>query len=450
MNAKTHFQTGKELHKQENYIGACEQFERAIAIDENYVDAYYYWGLALVNLNEYDQAINKYQRAIAINENYLPAYYSWGLALINLNQYDEAIDKFKQAIAIDQNFLDAYNYWGLALINQKKYDEAIDKFKQAIAIDQNFLDAYNYWGLALINLNQYEEAIDKFERAIAIDPNFVDAYYSWGLALINLNKYEEAIDKFERAIAIDPNFVEAYYNWGLALAELEQYDKAIKKYEQALAIDPNYIAAYNDWRLTLTKLKDDLYLPKVERRIRKIEKLLDEIRRDIELTPLIFSLLQFIFSVSFLILFLGNAYTPNYFIIKIPRNLASFLSLIAGLGCYFSYSSLRNAYTRYRIARRNLIRAISIKNRTKKLLKYIQDRKRNSMLVEKSPKFFPGRVFSSMDNVVSLNQSREKKGVRKQRPVSYFLSNIDFINEKFTGRKFLKNSRRFFSNRISK
>ena len=53
-------------------------------------------GVALQNLNQYQQAIDAYDNAIRINPNYADAYCGKGVALQNLNQYQQAIDRLRQ------------------------------------------------------------------------------------------------------------------------------------------------------------------------------------------------------------------------------------------------------------------------------------------------------------------------------------------------------------------
>ena len=70
-------------------------------------DAYCNKGVALKNLNQYQQAIDAYDNAIRINPNDADAYCGKGVALQNLNQFQQAIDAYDNAIRINPNYADS-------------------------------------------------------------------------------------------------------------------------------------------------------------------------------------------------------------------------------------------------------------------------------------------------------------------------------------------------------
>ena len=58
-------------------------------------------GLALDDINKYDEAIKAFDKAIEINPQYSLAWYNKGRALYKLNKFDEAIKAYDKAIEID-------------------------------------------------------------------------------------------------------------------------------------------------------------------------------------------------------------------------------------------------------------------------------------------------------------------------------------------------------------
>ncbi|GIW67570.1 MAG: hypothetical protein KatS3mg096_438 [Candidatus Parcubacteria bacterium] len=139
--------------------------------------------------------------------------FNLGLALFELNRYEEAIEVYKQVIALSPKYANAYNNLGFFLSEFSLREEAIEAYKQAITLNPKYATAYNNLGNALFELNRYEEAIEAYKQAIAINPNFTEAYNNLGNALFKLNRYEEAIEAFE-------NFIK--------LADREKYKSLIK------------------------------------------------------------------------------------------------------------------------------------------------------------------------------------------------------------------------------
>ena len=72
---------------------------------------------ALYNLGRYEEAIKCYDKALEIDEKYVNAWNNKGNALCNLGKYDEAIECYDKALEIDDKFVDAWNNKGVALGN---------------------------------------------------------------------------------------------------------------------------------------------------------------------------------------------------------------------------------------------------------------------------------------------------------------------------------------------
>ncbi len=232
--------------------------KKAIKSKPYNVDAYLNWGVALSNLNKYNEAIEKFKKVIEFRPNNDLAYAYWGNTLMQLHNYSGAIKKYRKAIehfrqpviySYNMKILDLgviYYNWGCALAKLKTYTEAFEKYEKALQEKPGFATVYVNWGSDLIIIEKYEDAIEKLKKAIELDPQSDSAYYNLGTALLHLNKYEESIEKFENVVKINPRFAEAYCNWGDALKGLNNYDAAITKLNTAININPELSYAYYD------------------------------------------------------------------------------------------------------------------------------------------------------------------------------------------------------------
>ncbi len=61
------------------------------------------------DLEEYQLAIDDYDKAIALNSDYTDAYNNRGLSYYNLKEDQSAIDNYDKAIALNPDYTDAYN-----------------------------------------------------------------------------------------------------------------------------------------------------------------------------------------------------------------------------------------------------------------------------------------------------------------------------------------------------
>ncbi len=232
---------------------AIVQYQQAIAIDPQFVNAYYGWGFALSQMkgkDKQEEAIKQYRKVIELDPKNTNAYYNMAIAFSELGTQDKAITQYQKAIEIDPNYVNAYYNLGLALLQLERLDEAIAKFQKTTELDPKAADAYTNWGFALSQMkgkDKQEEAITQYQKAIEIDPNYVNAYYNLGFVLLQLGRLDEAIAKFQKTTELDPKAADAYTNWGLALARLDRQEEAIAQYQKAIEIDSNYSEAYYNW-----------------------------------------------------------------------------------------------------------------------------------------------------------------------------------------------------------
>jgi len=243
------------LAKLERYEEALSACDRALALDQNYVNAWCNKGIALLKLKRYAEAIQSCDRALVIDPNDVAVWDSKGIALWNLKRYAEVIQAYDRALEIDQNYAFAWYMKGLALYYLKLYAESIHAYDQALAVDQNYVDAWFFKGAALYDLKRYAESIQACDRVLAIDQNYVAACYNKGIALYALDRYTEAIQAYDQALAIDQNYVAAWHNKGNAMYALGRDEEAIQAYDRALAIDANYELALRGRKAAADALK---------------------------------------------------------------------------------------------------------------------------------------------------------------------------------------------------
>jgi len=82
-------------------------------------------------IGNHKQAIGDFDRAIAINPTYANAYNNRGIAYGGLGNYKQAIGDFDRAIAINPTRADAYNNRGAAYDKLGNHNQAIEDLKIA-------------------------------------------------------------------------------------------------------------------------------------------------------------------------------------------------------------------------------------------------------------------------------------------------------------------------------
>jgi len=233
-NHTAHYNLGLALADCGQIDEAIDQYQKALEIKPDYVEAHTNLGNAFAGRGEVKAAIGEYLKALKIKPDCVPAYTSLGNALADSGEVDAAMAQYHKALDIEPDCADAHNSLGLALAGLGQVDEAIACFRRALEIKPDYLRAHYNLGLALAGQGEVAGAIGHYRKALEIKPDYVDANNNLGLALAGRGEIDEAITCFRRALEIKPDYAEVHYNLGLALACRGRVDEVIAHYHKAL------------------------------------------------------------------------------------------------------------------------------------------------------------------------------------------------------------------------
>tara|TARA_B110000008_G_scaffold201692_1_gene200357 strand:+ start:1 stop:1740 length:1740 start_codon:yes stop_codon:yes gene_type:complete len=130
-----------------------------------------------MELNNFDLSLENFQKALLINPDYVEAHNNLGSLYMNLGQLDEAVECFKKSINIDPNFEYAHNNLGLAYHDLHNLDEAAKSYKKAMTIKPSYFDACANYANLLTDLKKLDESLEYYELAYELNPK---AYFMLG------------------------------------------------------------------------------------------------------------------------------------------------------------------------------------------------------------------------------------------------------------------------------
>jgi tetratricopeptide (TPR) repeat protein/S1-C subfamily serine protease len=236
-----------------------KQYEMAISIyDEGirkYPEAYTYYnrGNAKSALGNKQAAIADFDRAIALNPKFIEAYNNRGIAKSVLGNRQAAIADFDFTIALNPKSAGAYINRGIIQSSLGNRQAAIGDFNLAIILNSKSTDAYINRGIAKSAMGNKQAAIADFDLAISLNSKISEAYYNRGNAKLALGNKQSAIVDFDSAISLSPNFILSYINRGIAKSMLGDKQAAIADFSLVISINPQSGDAY--YNRGLTKLK---------------------------------------------------------------------------------------------------------------------------------------------------------------------------------------------------
>ena len=145
----------------------------ALKIDNELSEAHVSRAILLMSDSDVAEAQREFLRAIELDPNYSNAYYWYGWTFfVPLGRFDEGIAQIKRAIELDP--LSAIYYANLAESYRmaRRYPEAIAQARKTIELEQRFSYGHGVLGSAFDISGQFDQAISEYEKAYELSHDF--------------------------------------------------------------------------------------------------------------------------------------------------------------------------------------------------------------------------------------------------------------------------------------
>ena len=191
------------------------------------------------------EAIVNFEKAIQLQPNYLEATIKLGTHFLRSNCPSKAAAQFNRAIEINDEIVDSYVGLAISQFKSGQRQEAYGTLSLATAIQQNsnllFSETATLHLQAAIRHSQ-GDTLDKGADSPSINdvisahraqmqksPRSSDIHYKYGMLMMVIGNFKAAIESFENAIEINPTHYRVLSKLALCLFESEEKDLAIKK-----------------------------------------------------------------------------------------------------------------------------------------------------------------------------------------------------------------------------
>lgn len=96
-----HFNLGNVYYASQQLRRAEEQFQRAVELDAEYVEAWNNLGTVLADLDEFEQSIEVFRKALNVFPLYADAHFNLGDVLSSVGRADEAVHHWRRYLQLD-------------------------------------------------------------------------------------------------------------------------------------------------------------------------------------------------------------------------------------------------------------------------------------------------------------------------------------------------------------
>lgn len=238
-------------------VQARQLYEKAIALDPQYADAYV--GLGWTYYMEWiwrwsadpqtlEQALALARQALALDDSLPIAHSLLGMVYVLKQQYEQAIAEGERAITLDPNNADIYVLQADALNLAGRPAEALRAVEQAMRLNPRYPPNYLFdLGLAYQLTGRYAEAITTLQEALSRSPNFIPAHNvlarSYWLQWLSQQSFaaqtlEPAVAAAQQAVALNDSLNISHVFLGFTFLYQQQYAQALAEMERAVALDP--------------------------------------------------------------------------------------------------------------------------------------------------------------------------------------------------------------------
>jgi tetratricopeptide (TPR) repeat protein len=228
-----------------DYDRAIADFNQAIKLQPDRINAYLNRAAAYLSKQDYDRALADVNRVIQLQPDFALAYVNRATVYLLKQDYERGLEDLSQAIKLQPNLAFAYLKRG-AIYDTKGDDElALKDYNEAIKLQPNSGTSYTVRGDLYSDKGGYDRAIADFNQAIKLQPDSADAYRSRGRSYREKRNYDRAIVDFNQAIKLEPGNADLYNSRGWTYAQKGDYDRAIVDLNRAIKLNPNEADFYD-------------------------------------------------------------------------------------------------------------------------------------------------------------------------------------------------------------
>ena len=182
-----------EIEKK-NFDSAIKSCARAIELDNNFIKAIYYTGIAYSNKKKHEMAIKSFENAVSLDPNHIDSWSNIGLAYEHLNNLEKAKQAYEKTLEIKPDFFMAFYNIANIFKQTGEFDKAIENYTKATILEPDLAKAWFFMGCSYFDKEEYNDGIKYLEKAIKLDPNLAQDIHPLIKTLkISIDKLKESL-----------------------------------------------------------------------------------------------------------------------------------------------------------------------------------------------------------------------------------------------------------------
>jgi tetratricopeptide (TPR) repeat protein len=234
-NPRYYCDRGRAYYRLNRGQEALHDLDHAVALNPNFLLAYFYRMEARTFLRDYRAADADAVRMIELDPSGYGGHHAHGWYLYMTGERVESLKQLDLAIQADpQHAAKDYLARAVARLEQQKYSEVVADASRVIEINPRQADAHYLRAEAFLQLRELRKALADFDFMVRIAPEDAN-YWTWrGQVKMFMSDYAGAVEDYDRALRCSRRFPVAALQRGICRAELGDFAGAASDYRDAL------------------------------------------------------------------------------------------------------------------------------------------------------------------------------------------------------------------------
>ncbi|XP_062313500.1 protein O-mannosyl-transferase TMTC4 isoform X1 [Osmerus eperlanus] len=254
LNAKVHYNVGKNLADRGNSSGAIKYYREAVRLHPTYVHAMNNLGNILKEREQLDEAERLLAKAVSIQPDFAAAWMNLGIVQNSLGKFQEAEQSYWNAIRFRRKYPDCYYNLGRLYADLNRHLDALNAWRNATVLKPDHSLAWNNMIILLDNTGNLAQAEMIGREALKLLPNDHTIMFSLANVLGKTQKYQESEGFFLQALRINPNAASCHGNLAVLYHRWGRLEQAKRHYELSLNLDQNAPGTRDNYNMLRRKL----------------------------------------------------------------------------------------------------------------------------------------------------------------------------------------------------
>lgn len=193
----------------ENLTLGIEQFEQAVQIKSDAVDAFFQLGMSYHDLDLYDQANTAFKKAQQFAPRDAAIYFQLGRVAMDQGYNLEAEAYFLEGLKLNPNHVLILAALGKLYLKMNQAQSAISVLRQATQMEPMMWEGWYELGRAHMKAREWKVALSALEQARQANPDIDEIYSAMATCYLKMNKKAEARQMVRQSLMINPSNNEA-------------------------------------------------------------------------------------------------------------------------------------------------------------------------------------------------------------------------------------------------